>query len=277
MVPGSGGEHSHQRWTLGDIPYRHIYREAVAWDQELFYLVASASFIEITTDLYTRNLVDFFTGDAEVTEWLDRHWLHEELQHGAALKRYVQTAWPEFDWESAYRGFHAEYSRLCRPDELEPLRSLEMASRCVVEMGTASYYTTLSRLSPDPVLRLLTRYIKEDEVRHYKYFYRYFLKYREREHVGRTAVMRALWHRLRMFDGEDGLIAFRNVFTTTHPGEAFTQDVYRDLRKRCQHLASHHFPHDMTLKMLLKPLDLAPSIQNLALPVLQLVSRRLVA
>ena len=36
-----------------------------------------------------------------------------------------------------------------------------MASRCVVEMGTASYYTTLSRASPEPVLSLLTRRIVE--------------------------------------------------------------------------------------------------------------------
>src|SRR5579885_2521409 len=100
----------HQRWTLADIPYAQIARDAVARDDELFYLVTAASFIEITTDLYTRNLIEYFSGDPEVTAWLAEHWEHEELQHGQALKRYVQAAWPQFDWESAYRSFFAEYS-----------------------------------------------------------------------------------------------------------------------------------------------------------------------
>ena len=26
-----------------------------------------------------------------------------ELQHGAALRKYVETAWPDFDWEAGYR------------------------------------------------------------------------------------------------------------------------------------------------------------------------------
>ena len=197
---------SHQHWTLDDIPWHAVRRDAVAHEEELFYLVATASFIEITTELYTRNLIEYFSDDEEVTIWLGQHWECEELQHGLSLKRYVQTAWPEFDWEQAYRSFFKEYSACCQVDLLEPTRSMEMAARCVVEMGTASYYTTLSRLSSDPVLSILTDHIREDEVRHYKHFYHYFLRYREREGAGRVRVLRALWHRLKMIDGEDGLI-----------------------------------------------------------------------
>src|ERR1700730_1568303 len=72
-----------------------LAHERVREDALLFYILASASFLEITSDLYTRNLVEFFRRDSEVIEWLENGWESEELQHGAALKRYVETAWPE--------------------------------------------------------------------------------------------------------------------------------------------------------------------------------------
>lgn len=267
---------SDQHWTLDDIPWHAIRREAVTGEPELFYLVSSASFIEITTDLYTRNLRDYFAGDAEVTDWLENHWEHEELQHGQALKRYVQTAWPEFDWERTYQAFFQEYSGFCKPELLEPTRSMEMAARCVVEMGTASYYTTLSRLSPDPVLSELTHHIREDEVRHYKHFYHYFLRYREQEGAGRGRTLRALWHRLKMIAGEDGLIAMKHVYLGRHPGGYFDTRVYRELRRRCRRAAGRHFPHAMSMKMLIKPLDLGPRVQHVALPILTSVARHVV-
>ena len=57
----------------------------------------TASLMESATDLYTENLVDYFAGDEEVTLWLEQYWLPEELQHGRALRRYVEAAWPQFD------------------------------------------------------------------------------------------------------------------------------------------------------------------------------------
>ena len=70
-----------------------------------------------------------------MTDWLSGQWEPEELRHGAALKRYVQTAWPEFDWNAAYRGFFEEYSRCCGIEAFAGTRALELAARCVVETG----------------------------------------------------------------------------------------------------------------------------------------------
>src|ERR1700757_720000 len=186
-----------QRWSLDDIPWRTICQDATSKTEAFFCLVASASFMESATNLYTENLVEFFAGDEEVTSWLERYWLPEELQHGRALRRYVETARPEFDWEPAYQRFVEEFRPYCEIS-LEAVRSLELASRCVVEMGTASYYTTLSRASGDPVLSILARRIADDEVRHYKHFYHYFRNYREAERPSRADVAPALWRRLRM-------------------------------------------------------------------------------
>ena len=59
-------------------------------NEGFFYLIAAASLMESATDLYTRNLIDFFAGDEEITSWLEHYWLPEELQHGRALRRYVE-------------------------------------------------------------------------------------------------------------------------------------------------------------------------------------------
>ena len=231
--------------------------------------------MESATDLYTRNLIDFFEGDEEITSWLEHYWLPEELQHGRALRRYVEEAWPEFDWQPAFERFVEEFRPFCDA-ALESGRSLEMASRCVVETGTASYYTTLSRASPDPVLATLARRIAEDEVRHYKHFFRFYRRYRETEHPSRAAVVPALWRRLRMSGGDDSFIVLKHVYRARHPARGFDQRLYRQLRRQTRHLVRDHFPHEMAVRMLLQPLALSPRTQRAALPICIALSRRLV-
>jgi len=262
-------------WSLADIPWHAIRHDAVPHGEALFFLVAAASLMESATDLYTQNLIEYFVGDDEVTSWLEQHWLPEELQHGRALRRYVEVAWPEFDWEPAYRRFIEEFKPFCEI-ALEPTRSLEMASRCVVETGTASYYTTLSRASADPVLGMLTRRIAQDEVRHYKHFYRYFRKYRDLESPGRAAILPALWRRLRMTGGDDSFIVLKHVFGARYPGEPYHIGVYRRLRREGRDLVRDHFPHEMGVRMLIKPLDLGRRTQRVALPIAVALARLLV-
>jgi hypothetical protein len=268
---------SQQRWTLDDIPWSNIDPDAVAAEEELLLLVATASFVEITTDVFARNLIERFAGGDEAGLWLDRHWQHEELQHGRALKRYMEFAWPGFDWQRAYRSFVEEFSATCKIEALESTRALEMVSRCVVEMGTASYYTTLSRISPEPVLRLLAHYIADDEVRHYKHFYRFFCLYRHIECPGRARIILALWRRLKMIRDDDGFIAFKHVYAARHVGQSVDRNVYRLARRDCRHIVGRHFPHAMSVKMLLKPLGLARPTQRVAQFTLEVLARGLVA
>jgi hypothetical protein len=264
-----------RHWSLDDIPWHEICRDAAAQTKGLFYLVASASLMESATDLYTENLIEYFADDREVTSWLENYWLPEELQHGEALRRYVEVAWPNFNWEPARERFVEEFKPYC-DISLEPTRSQEMASRCVVETGTASYYRTLSRASPEPVLAMLTRHIAEDEVRHYKHFYRYFRKYRDVESPRRTAILPALWRRVRMTGGDDSYIVLKHVYKTHHPAEPFDVRVYRRVRRECRALLRDHVPLDMSMRMMLKPLGLGPRVQRLALPVVAAVARRFV-
>ena len=64
-------------------------------------VVATASFLEIASDVDTTTLVDFFAGDTDMVAWLTLTWQREERRHGLALKRYAEQAWPDFDWQVA--------------------------------------------------------------------------------------------------------------------------------------------------------------------------------
>ena len=265
-----------QHWTVDAIDWGAVEATPAREREVLFYLVAAASFMEITTDRYTRNLIDKFSDDGEITSWLADHWLPEELQHGEALRRYVRTAWPEFDWEGVYERFMAEFEPYCASERLEPTRTREMASRCVVEMGTASFYTTLSRISADPVLADLAHKIANDEVRHYKHFYRYFRRYQGQERTGRGNIAIALWNRLRMIDGEDNVIAIKHLYEARNPGERFNRATYRQIRRGQREAVRRHFPHRMCVGMLLRPLRLGARTHHLVTPLIEAVSRRFV-
>jgi hypothetical protein len=264
-----------RHWSLDDIPWTAVRADAVARNDALFYVVAAASLMESATDLYTENLIEFFAGDDEIAAWLENYWLPEELQHGKALRRYVEAAWPDFPWDGARAAFVEEFRPFC-DEALEAAPSLEMASRCVVEMGTASFYRSLSRASPDPVLAAVTDRIARDEVRHYKHFYRFFRTYRAAERPGRSAVGLALSRRLRMTGGEDRFIVLKHVHAARRPGARFDGGVYRDVRRQCRALLRPHFPFEMSVRMLLKPVGLGPRSLRLAVPVLTALARRTV-
>jgi hypothetical protein len=265
-----------QRWSLDSIDWRAIRGEPAGEPDALFYLVAAASFMESTTDRYTRNLIDQFRGDDEITCWLQSHWLPEEMQHGQALRRYVQIAWPDFAWDRVYQSFLEEFSAYCGADGLEPTRTREMASRCIVETGTASLYTTLGRISRDPVLATIAQRIAEDEIRHYKHFYRYFCRYQQAEPASRRAICGALLNRLRKIDGEDSAVALKHLYIARHPGERLDERTCRSLRRRSRQLIRPHFPYRMCVQMLLKPLGLGPRARRIVVPLTETLARRIV-
>jgi hypothetical protein len=268
----SAGHPARTPWLIDEIPYQDLDRDAVRDDVQLFYSLAGASFIEITSDLYTANLVAFYRGDDEVTNWLSRHWEPEELQHGAALRRYVETAWPEFDWNTAYRGFLAEYSGYCG---VASNQALELAARCVVETGTATAYRALAEMTTEPILKRIATNIAADEVRHYKYFYRFFQRYHEIERNSRLAIARTLWRRVTEVDTEDAFLAFKHVWHGARPGREFQPGDYNEFRARVRDAGKRYYPYNMAVRMMLKPLELRPPVVRAIVPPIVFAARHL--
>lgn len=263
-------------WTLDSIDFARIDVERIRANDDLMCLLCASAFIESGSDLYTHNLVQHYEGDPEVQAWLRDHWEHEELQHGRALATYVCHVWPDFDWDAAFKSFFDEYSAVCTSEELEDSRCLEMAARCVVETGTAALYRTIHEHTDEPVLKALTNNIKSDEVRHYSHFYHYFRKYQAEQKHGRIQVLRTLWNRLREIGNEDGDIALRHVFKFRHPEYLTDKATFREVSDRVYAFVRDNLPVQMTIKMLLKPLDLPPRIHAGVQPPLKWAVSRFV-
>jgi hypothetical protein len=254
-----------RHWQLEDIDFARLDRDAVANDTFAFKIVAVASFIESGSDLYTRNLREFFAGDDDIGTWLARAWEPEELRHGAALRAYIEHAWPDFDWERRCRAVVEEYGRLCTVPELEPTPALELAARCIVEMGTSTLYRALHGYAREPVFAQIADLIYSDEVRHYKVFYRHFRRYQRREERSRLRVGQTLMRRLLATKSEDGRCAYRHIwdFALNPHGESF-ETSFRLLSRSLADVLRRHAPHDMMTRMTLKPLALPSPVLDAA-------------
>lgn len=251
-------------WGLDSIPFNSVDSQQVIHREDLFYLVVAASFIEIASDLYTANLAEYFQEDVEIVEWLEKHWQHEEVRHGYSLRDYAKHVWPDFNWDAAYQSFFDEYAPLCTVEEFEPSQALEMAARCVIETGTATFYTALSGQSPEPILAGIAANIRAEEVGHYKYFYRYFRQYRQQEGTARRQVFGAIWRRIVEARNSDAEIALWHVFAHRNslPVEAEKPQEFHDLCRQIGKQVKQHYPVDLAAKMVLRPLDLPRSINR---------------
>lgn len=260
-VPGSPAAARSAHWTLADIDFDGIDHGAIAGDTLAFRIVFLASLIETGSDLYAGNLVEHFAGDAAVSGWLGEAWQVEEVRHGQALRAYAEHAWRGIDWQRTYDAFFAAYSRTCTVGELEPARALELAARCMVETGTATLYGALHRYAREPVLKDLAGRIFADEVRHFKHFYRHFLRYQERERHPRWRIGRTLYRRLLETRTGDGFHAFRELSGHGGSGDAAAVEAeYREFTRAFAAFVRTYCPRDLPIRMGLKPLRLPASL-----------------
>jgi len=179
-------------WTLDKIPWQRFDRGRV--DPEIVKLVKAASLVEFNGGAYAHHLCRIFDDDREFQENA-RRWGAEEIQHGTALARWAKLADPEFNFEAAFNCFQAGYRvDFDCPTSRRGSRSGEMIARCIVEVGTSSYYAALRDAVREPVLQEICRYIAADEIRHYKLFYNNLTRCLERERIG-------FWRRMRVAAG----------------------------------------------------------------------------
>jgi len=268
------GREENAHWKIADLDFSKIDIAQVRPDENLFYLVTCASFVESGSDLYTQNLVDYYGDEPEISSWLREQWEVEELQHGEALRAYVAYVWPEFDWQAAYANFLNEYTSYCKVELLEPSKGLEMVARCVVEAGTATFYSALSRSTSEPVLKDLASRIAKDEVNHYKHFFRYFRRFRQNEGLRRHRIFGALRRRTMDMKNEDAACSLRHVLSTRSPAHAGDQAMLQSIHSQMNITIRSHLSADMTIKMIMRPLDLPPAVQTMvAYPVTQIMNK----
>lgn len=254
-----------QSWYLDDIDFSAVNIGRVTNDRTLFATLASASFVEIFSQKYAANLIQLFARDTQLTRWLTQQWQRDEVRHGEALKRYVQTAWPDFDWEAAYRRFEQEYSALCSVAQLESRLPLELIARCVVETGTSSFYRALQSYVDETVLLQILERIRCDEIAHFSHFRHSFIEYNRQQRQSVPDILRTIWRRIREIDNEDAFIAFKSVQTDPAMTPEQLMSRWHEYRRSIKRLARRHYPTRQAVKMLISPIPMTSTLKQLLL------------
>ena len=254
-----------------DIDYDSINKEKVKENHFLFYLLTIASFIEITSETYADNLSEYYEDNQEALNWLNETWKAEEVQHGKALRAYVQHVWGDFPWQKAYDRFLQLYLPLCNTDSFQSTRGLEMVARMIVETGTSTMYRAFEAYAKsfdEPVLANLTYNIYRDEVNHYSYFDKYFKYYNESESLGRKEILGVIVQRLKDASSEDIEMGFQSIYETEHNG-FYSHAAYDGFKKELNILAKEHYPYNMAIKMSMSPLGLNKALETTMIPVVR--------
>jgi hypothetical protein len=191
-------------WTLDDIPWHCFDRTKL--DPELVCVVKAASLVEHNGAAYAHHLCLVFADDPEFRATA-RRWGAEEVQHGVALARWAALADPSFDFAAAFARFRDGFPVDFDSDRSRRgSRSGEMVARCIVEIGTSSYYSALRDAAEEPVLREICRHIAADELRHYRLFYKNLDRCLARERLGRLGRLRVALGRVA--ESEDDELAY---------------------------------------------------------------------
>ncbi len=168
------------QWSVDrDIPWERFERDKVTPD--LVPIVKAAALVESNAADYAAYLCNVFADDPHFQK-LARDWAEEEVQHGVALGRWAKLVDPEFDYDERFRRFREGYRIQVESQEsVRGSRTGELIARCMVEVGTSSYYTAIADATEEPLLREICRRIATDEWRHYAMFYKAMKTYLEIE------------------------------------------------------------------------------------------------
>ncbi len=240
-------------WRLDDIPWDSFDPAKV--DPEILRVVKAASLVEQNGADYARYLCGVFHDDPEF-QAAARRWGREETLHGQALGRWAALADPQFNHAAAAARFTAGFRvDVDASASVRGSRTGELVARCIVEIGTSSYYTALAEATEEPVLRAICKRIAADELRHYKLFYTHMQRHLEAEHIG-------FWRKLRVALGrvaeaEDDELAYAYYAANEHAApydrrrfaQAYARRAYAVYRR-------HHVERGMA--MIFKAVGLQP-------------------
>ncbi|WP_022728755.1 acyl-ACP desaturase [Fodinicurvata sediminis] len=204
-------------WTLDDIDWNSFDRSKI--DTEMVKLIKAASLVEYNGDDYADYLCNVFSDDTEFQQ-AARQWASEEVQHGEALGRWAQMVDPEFDFDSAVKRFRDGFTvDVDASSSVRGSRCGELVARCIVEVGTSSYYGSLADSTDEPVLKDICQRIAADELRHYKLFYTHLRRYLDQERIGKIRRLMIALGRVR--ETEDDELAYAYYAANTPANEDY--------------------------------------------------------
>lgn len=244
-----------EHWKLEDVAWSAFDPEKV--DADILKLVKAASLVEFNAGDYAAYLKHIFHDDPDFQSAAVA-WAAEEVQHGKALARWARMADPDFDFERCFKRF-TDKIRLPIGTEhsVRGSRTGELIARCIVEVGTSSYYSALAMATREPVLREICLRIAEDEIRHFKLFCRTMERYLPTERPGLIARVRIVLDRLNETDDDE--LAYAYYAANHHDDGSYERQVYADAYKRRAYSHYRHGHVQRMVAMIFKAIGLKPT------------------
>jgi len=242
-----------RRWTLDDIPWDRF--EPLLVDPELLRAVKAAAMVEHNSGDYVTYLCNVFADDPEF-QAAARDWGREEVQHGQALARWAGLADPAFDFALSFKTFTDGYRLpLTAQQSVRGSRAGELIARCVVEVGTSSFYSAIRDATEEPVLKAICGKIAADEFRHYKLFYQHARRYQATQKLGLLGRLKVAFGRLSEVSDDELAFAY---YSANQPPEPYDRKRHAAAYS-ARALPLYRFGHvQRGIGMILKACELNP-------------------
>ena len=154
----------------------------------MFYGIAAASILESAVSLR----VSLLDADAEFRAWIERAWLPAKRAHAQRARVYVESMWPEFDWNAANDAFAADYRRVSQAVNPEAGVARVALACSMAAAQAAVFYRGLGAVADDPDLRRLLQDMAADEAVHFERFRAFYERHRHGERLGMLASYRTI-------------------------------------------------------------------------------------
>jgi hypothetical protein len=209
---------------------KHWHIDQVSWDRfdpskidpGIIPLVKAAAMVEKNGVDYAKYLNGVFVDDPDFRQAAD-NWAVEEVQHGDALGKWAMLADPTWNFDESFERYRNGYKIDINADaSIRGSRTGELIARCMVEIGTSSYYTALGEQTEEPVLKEVCKLIAADEYRHFKLFYDHMKRYLAREDLSFLQRLKVATGRIG--ESEDDELAFAFHCSNEDPSTPYSHD-----------------------------------------------------
>lgn len=212
-----------KKWKFEDIHWSLFDSKKV--NPEILRIIKAGSVVEHNGSDYGLYLKGVFKGDKLFEKEIDA-WAQDEVKHGAVLAEWVKMADPTYNFKERFKAYVEGFPIDTHAQEsIRGSRGSELLTRCMVEIGTSSFYSAIKDATAEPLLKQICAKIAADELRHFKLFYTHYQRYQAHEKLSLRQRFKVALGRL--FENEDDELAFAyytaNKETSPYNRQYYTQ------------------------------------------------------
>lgn len=228
-------------------------RAIVRFNGLMFHSLATASFLETAVPAQVHRAGLALAGCPDAAQWLEQVWWPRRSGIGRRLREYVQTTWPEFDWNAAYQEFYEARRAAGRPGGGRRGPALAALELCATASQAAVFYRALARCADEPALRALAREAADEHAAYFDHFRGWFERSRRHGRVGLVAGLRTVLATCREAREHDVRAAFEPLARHwTGPGTV-AELGYEEYRARMASFIQRHVALGCLERLLFRP------------------------